>query len=628
MGATSHEHVDFPLPARETAGGEPNQKDWSSIFDRLLQLDEDDFVSSVLSSESRVSRRRYLASAMAGEKILPTIVWTERTIILPSTFREKSDNVIGHYMLKAAWKLCLKVRLTPYDGAYSDTSEWHDSVALGVFMSLDDVDSNFNIKQKTDGYEVGRTVARAQQLLGLTSAMGHTNEILKPSHYYFANNPGETKKVDKNMIKVGTAKTEFLSLIRESDWRPQLVDILFRLMREVYTLIPYDTLINDLKPNIVTYGHVVNKFCAMERVVEPAKGKRKAVTSKKVPGKPKQSPLLLKQEMDLLTKISAPLFGKTSLEVLTHDEWVHYILDNGLDWARKYLREIYVNRQTYLVRFAKLTTSRLQQLRKLSAALQTKKKSSVVQEDLRTLLLSKENPTATFVTEIAKLDPTGGLFLSQFYSGDTINYASPGAATEDDIKRLITKSVIDNNVYVDLRNDSQASHAEWVARALTAERALATTMAEYNTIRSKFEQTEKVRRLRKHENTLFDLLIGKGKVSLTDPIGNVRKRVPHEQKKSKGDNDPVAKPPDKEDPFALPYSRKPLRIEAVQPPLEESSLDKGMREWKEAVDARTVSEQQALESKTADEILLDYAEGKSQTKDTKGMKVPFKSYKR
>jgi hypothetical protein len=365
----------------------------------------------------------------------------------------------------------------------------------------------------------------------------------------------------------------------------------------------------------------------MERVVEPAKGKKKAVTSKKVPGKPKQSPLLLKTEMDLLTKISAPLFGKTSLEVLSHDEWVHYILDNGLEWARKYLREIYVNRQTYLVRFAKLTTSRLQQLRKISVALQTKKKSNVSQEDLRTLLLSKENPTATFVTEIAKLDPTGGLFISQFYSGDTINFASPGLTTEDDIKRLISKSVIDNNVYVDLRNDLEAAHGEWVQRALTAERALASTMVEYNAIRSKFDQTEKVRRLTKHQNTLFDLLISKGKVSLTQAIGNQRKRVPHEQKKPKGDNVVHVKPPeDKGHEPIFDYREKPVRL-ITSLPVSDDPFDKELAQGIRELEDIRLQNERARERDPMFGLTASHDPPEVGT-STKGKTVPFKKTKR
>jgi hypothetical protein len=435
--------------------------------------------------------------------------------------------------MKFATNLGLTVKLTGYDGNMRVPAEYDENIALGIYMGLTDQNANFNLTSKKDPYELGRTIVRAQQIIGCLTSLGHSVDILKPNHYFFANNPGEVKKIDKNMVSVSSCKTQLIGLFAEQDIASDLLDMLIKLLRASYKLIPEDTLYNDLKPNIVTYQQVITKYCSVDRVIEPAKGKRKALIVKKVPGKPKLSPLLLKSEMDLLSKISAPLFGKTTFEEMNLDEWVNNLLDVGIGKVRAHLKSIYNERQVYLTRFAKLTTTRLQAIRKMDPTKSSIKKASVTVTDVQSLLLTRADLTTAMVSEVQKLDPTGEVFIAQYFAGDTQNYVTKGTLSDEDMRQLISKLVLDNQVYSELKNDYQVTQADWVRRAIEAETALRITKKEFDGLRSKLVQTQHRRKFEPlPEDTLWQLIESRAKVALPRAIGNQRKKIPSSNKKS------------------------------------------------------------------------------------------------
>jgi hypothetical protein len=564
-----------------------------------MTFEPEDILNSLSQTESRVSSRRISSKAKSLEKIPPTILWNEGFIVVPSTFKDKRSYA-GHCIMKFATHLGLTVKLTGYDGEMRVPSEYDENIALGIYMGLTDQNANFNIKAKTDAYELGRTIVRAQQIIGCLTSLGHSVDILKPNHYFFANNPGEVKKIDKNTVSVSSCKTQLVGLFAEKEIASDLLDMLIKLLRASYRLIPEDTLYNDLKPNIVTYQQVITKYCSVDRVIEPAKGKRKALIAKKVPGKPKLSPLLLKSEMDFLSKISSPLFGKTTFEEMSLDEWVNNLLDVGIAKVRGHLKSIYNERQVYLTRFAKLTTTRLQAIRKMDPTKSSIKKASVVVTDVQSLLLTRADLTTTFVSEVQKLDPTGEVFIAQYFAGDTKNYVTKGQLSDDDIRQLISKMILDNQVYSELKNDLQATQSDWVRRAVEAETALRITKKEFDNLRSKLAQTSRRRKFEAlPEDTLWQLIESRAKVTLPRAVGNQRKKIPSSNKKSykeyvHPDNARKGKSIQIEEPV-----QEPLREIHIKPQSEDSgSEDEG--EYREPEQGWVLTDvQQAILTKQA-----------------------------
>jgi hypothetical protein len=532
MAATSGENTSFPaLPSK--APGEPDkQRDINDLIQHLMPFDIETISGSVRSTESKVSYRRLASKTKVEGVVKPLVAFKENILILPSSVKN-SQNHVGHYMLKVGEALGMKIVQTPYTGAIQELSEFSENVGVGIYMSLTDGRSNFNIKTKSDPYEKGRTLVRSQQIMGCLLDLGHKPDILKPNQYYFGNNPGEIKRIDKQSIKVTSFKTDILSIFVESDWAQDMLDILIKLMRRSYTLMPYDTIYNDLKPQLLTYTQVIAKWCSSERIVEPAKGKRKAQTVKKVPGKPKSSPLLLKPEMDLLNSLSSKLFGKTSMEELSFNDWCTLLLSEGMDSIRTTLRSIYNNRQTYLLRFAKLTTQRLTQVRKIPGVYPNTKKASITTEQVAAVVLNREDPVANLTQEILSIDPNGTLFINQYFAGDTENYAI-STLGESDMRGLVAKTIIDMGVYNELRKTKDNADP-WVIRYLELERAHRITKREYDELRAKIQQSDKKRKVKVNkEITLYDLILDKAKISLPDSSGNKKQKIPHEVKKPQG----------------------------------------------------------------------------------------------
>jgi hypothetical protein len=537
--ASSGDIQDYPLLPSNEEGQSQQQAAITSLLEGLRPFDEDTIDSSIKSTESKVRMKKLASRAKVKGVVKPMLAISEKIIVLPDSIKD-NQNHIGRYMLQVSRKLGFKAVETPYTGTKNDLSEFNENIGLGIYMSLDDENSNFNIKRKTDPYEIGRTLARSQQIMGSILDLGHKNDILKPNHYYFGNNPGETRKVDKQVLRVNSFKTELLGLIIEKDWQNEMLDILIKLLRRSYTLLPHETIYHDIKPQLINYNQVITKWCSSERVITPARGKKRAEVIRKVPGKPKSSPLLLKPEMDLMNSLSARLFGKTAMEELEFDDWCALLLKEGLDNIRSQLKIIYNNRQTFLTKFAKLTTNRLNQVRHLPGVQPTIKKASVTTEQVNAVVLNREDPVSVLVQEILTIDPTGELFINQYFAGDTYNYAI-STLSESDMRSLLSKTIVDKMVYDELRK-SKDNKDPWVLRYLELEKAHRITQKEFGELRQKIQQSDKRRKVQVQKDiTLYDLILEKAKVELPTKNRKTFKMVPHSASKPKASSKP-AKP--------------------------------------------------------------------------------------
>jgi len=531
-GASSGDIQDYPLLPSKVEGVSDNQTAIASLLEGLRPFDEETISSSIRSTESKVQMKKLASRAKVMGVVKPMLAIREKVIVLPSSIKD-NQNHVGRYMLEVSKRLGFKAVETPYTGTRNDLSEFNENVGLGIYMSLDDGNSNFNIKPKTDPYEKGRTLARSQQIMGSILDMGHKNDILKPNHYYFGNNPGETRKVDKQVLRVNSFKTELLGLIIEKDWQTEMQDILIKLLRRSYTLLPHETIYHDIKPQLINYNQVITKWCSSERVITPARGKKRAETIRKVPGKPKSSPLLLKPEMELLNSLSARLFGKTAMEELDFDQWSALLLREGIDKIRSDLKIIYNNRQTFLTKFAKLTTNRLSQVRKLPGVQPTIKKASITTEQVSAVVLNKEDPVSALVQEILTLDPTGELFINQYFAGDTSFYAV-STLSESDMRSLLNKTILDKMTYDDLKRSKDKSDP-WVLKYLELEKLHRITQKEFGELRQKIQLSDKRRKVQvQKETTLYDLILEKAKIELPTKNKKSFKDIPHSSSKPKG----------------------------------------------------------------------------------------------
>jgi hypothetical protein len=461
-----------------------------------------------------------------------------RTVVVPETFKE-ADNFIGLYTLKAARKLGYTVRFIPYVGAKNDIPKDIEEISLGIYMSLSDSEANFRFTKKIDNYEKGRTFARSQAILGALLSNGMDSSLLKENHTYFGNFKPKAGADDKDKKPKEDYWIHTLpSFILEKDLAQECAKVILTIMRQSWALLNPSTLWNNMVPHVVPYGTIVRENCAKEVVVEPAKGKKKAVTAKKVPQKVRSNALLLSAELSIINRYAEPLFKPTPFENLSQDEWVQSVWANGLPSIKKDLSTQYGLRATFLSRLASLTTKRLRLLRATSETHKTKRKADVTVSDLSSLLLGRVNPVQDFAQEILSLDPTGELFLKEYFLGEQLDWSKVGGGSNllDQVKEKIALDIDSIGVYSELLSEQQEKRQQIALFLASYKLKEDARNAFFLDLQNKYG-ANLVNKW--HANVLTydfpEAMAAKGKISNKGKKDPRHPQVPHEPKKSQGE---------------------------------------------------------------------------------------------
>jgi hypothetical protein len=424
---------------------------------------------------SKASDRRLGDRAKAID-LNPLISDDLNTLVVPDTFR-KPDNYIGHYIMRLGKQLGYSIRLLPVDKeSIVELSEHDHKIGLGMFMSLEDQKANFRFTKKTDPYEIGRTIVRAQQIIGSLQSINQVGaDILKANNYYFGNLQSKTAVIKKDLSdqaagpeakkakKGSTIHSPYWvksapSLFEERKWGSQLTKILVHLMRRSYSLVEPMVLWDNLVPYITSYSDLVRSYCTRSIVTVPSRGRHPAQTVDRVPGKPRTNNLLLKPELGLMDRVSASLWEPTPWESMDSDEWAQALLANSLDTIKSDLAKIYNARAAFLSKLAAVTTKRLQSIRNLSESMKSKRKSDVNPEILERMLLARSDMTETLVSEIISLDNTGDSFLKEWAAGRpyTNLISDKSSVIMDEIKRTLRLEITREGFYASLKDASAA----------------------------------------------------------------------------------------------------------------------------------------------------------------------------
>jgi hypothetical protein len=403
----------FPALEKSSAGPAIETKS-RDLLQEIPDLSIEDLESAVQSSFSKLSSKK-LGGRISAADLTPLIHDESRSVVLPDSFKQ-ADNAIGHYMLGCASMLGYKVKLiaNPPSSQPADLSSREEQIGLGMFMSLQDGMNTFRFVSKKDAYEYGRTIVRAQQIVGFLTSVKLGIDMMLPNQEYFGNGIPDKDSKKKELEYV----LKWLpSLFQEHWWGQQLTKVLVTLMRKSFVLADVDVLIDNMASYYIKYGDVVRRLCARDVVISPAQGKKKAQTIKRVPAKPRNNALFIKEELTLINKLAAPLWDPLEWEKLSHRDWVLYTLDEGLTEVRKVLNQVYNDRATFLSRMAALTTKRLRLIRDSIPEAKTKRKADVQVGDLGRMLLAKEDPYQSLAKEILSIDQSGDLFLKEHLLG-------------------------------------------------------------------------------------------------------------------------------------------------------------------------------------------------------------------
>jgi hypothetical protein len=355
-----------------------------------------------------------LAKTLASkENIGPCISTSEGWVIVPSSF-EEADNYIGWTINGLAQLLGLEVYTIEYTGPKNEAMlDISEKISMGMFIALSDFDKKIRIKKgKTDPVELGRTIFRAQQTLRLYTSPNLGMDALRRDHFFFGNNPTEKEEIEKEVVKVKYSAKTLDHLFEEKDWAEELRKLLLTLIRESARLLSDEAATHSIVTTLLTKEETIHTYCSTTSTVTTGKGrKKKEEKVREVPKRPLPSTLLTQGENQFIDSISKNIFKDPFPDDVA---WADLISKSGYTTIRGLLRRSYAERRLFRQAYARITTSRLKDFRKLKPDLRYKKKKDVTGVDLDMLITSRNTKEATFASEVSYLDPTFSTALAYY----------------------------------------------------------------------------------------------------------------------------------------------------------------------------------------------------------------------
>jgi hypothetical protein len=398
-------------------------------------------LSGLRGKASSVQASKLSATLASQNKIAPMISTGERWVILPDSFEEE-DYYIGWTMNALAQSLGLTVYTVKYEGeVQANMTDETEKISIGMFLAINDFDHNIRVKKgKNDPVELGRTIVRAQQVLRLFTSKNLGMEALRKDQFYFGNQTGEIETINNIPVPVKYSAKTLGSLFREKLWAEQLRKLLLTLIRESARLLTESVATHAIVTNLLSKEETINLYCSTWTKITVGKGrKKKEEKVREVPKRPKPSPLLTQAENHFVDSIAKNVFR----EVVPEDsDWPLLISNHGFGPVKDRLRENYSDRRLFRQSYARITTSRLKDFRKLKPDLRYKKKKDVTGVDLDALIESRTSRAATFASEIAFLDQTfkGSLlyYRTEVTKGTKVVLDIPASKLKiaEDIERL------------------------------------------------------------------------------------------------------------------------------------------------------------------------------------------------
>jgi hypothetical protein len=350
--------------------------------------------------------------------LLPLINVTDKKVILPDTYISNESNYVGIATIRLAEQLGYEISIIPYgERKLRDVPLVYSKWGIGFICATYDHERDLTIKERKDDVETGRIIFRSQQVLRAFTTNDKLGiDALKKNQRFFGNQPEKTEKLNNRDIPVPYIVRELHNCVEEQEWDERLVSILVTLIRHSCTLLDGEVLERAKRSNLLSYSEVVSLYTTRRVLVQPAQGRRPAVYRTTVPSKPKPSNLLLQQEQSLINEIITPVFQAPPF-ASSVEAWETAVFEKGFPLLKKELISSAGHKADLLVKFASMTTKRLNDVRRTSDTNKSKRKRDVQTTDLEAVVLRRSHPVSAFTDEVVLLDPHGDGCLARFVTG-------------------------------------------------------------------------------------------------------------------------------------------------------------------------------------------------------------------
>jgi hypothetical protein len=358
---------------------------------RLRAIEESRMAASrkVLSDEAT----RIIKPGIYGSKEHDKLFW-----VLPSDMFEDENRHIGSMLIDYANEVGATIKLVKID--YEITGAYDNNLILGIWLGLF-ATGHLNRRRGKKSLEKGRTMIQALLTKNIFKDHPSLGEgALVKDNFFFGNNPNEVMWVDKKQFSVDFAiKTAINSFFKDKDTAKAVFTMITQTashVKDTYILdVEYRKLINH---NIIPLDIVISRSYPVSRnKVQVSRNRTEIETKVRKPNPIRSSPLYLPDEIDLIKKLTHPIF--TEMEGL-HEDYLSKVMTETFPGLEKSIQENVHLRVTLLERFAKTTKERLQEVRKLPGADIKLKKAKVSTAQIEDLLKTRSDPATQLKREV------------------------------------------------------------------------------------------------------------------------------------------------------------------------------------------------------------------------------------
>jgi hypothetical protein len=247
-----------------------------------------------------------------------------------------------------------------------------------------------NIRTKRSEYEVGRTLAYALSLLGSFSHSGRQDFLIR--NFEFIGNCEQ--KLVKGQRPVTQKRTELIGLFGKLRDSQRLVEILESLLKEYGEKI-FPPGSSAFKNAIIPFQDYVRHHHTTRVHVRNKGGN--LVKKDRVPGKPSSRSLFTEEEFRFILRTFSSLFTDFS------KSWENDVQRKDPKELKSRLETHYNTLREFNEGFSRVTTSRLDEVRKVCSLPKDTRKNAVNLSSLTSALNQRDSPTRRFLEELFRI---------------------------------------------------------------------------------------------------------------------------------------------------------------------------------------------------------------------------------
>lgn len=364
----------------------PVPKNLSPLAKMSHEVGADRLKSTIQSLKGRIAERK--EKEFAKSKTLPTLLYNERKLFLPSEVITEDNPLVGsiiHYARLNEFQVYEYKYFTDEELKTTKFVHSEKSVYLGIFVGCTDK-TYFKLDLGKTEVERGRAMVFGLRVKKYFEKQG-SSQYLRKNNCYFGNDVAAG--LDNRNPRTYFWKEYMRNYYSDfPDLSLRLGEILYKFItKECFAFYSKKLIIKSVKAYAIPFTEIIKAH--YQPVIENTGRKRGKVKSWRKPNKISSSPLLLPGELKLIWEFYNPVWDTLSTCETTYEDSLNKgLLVNAKEFADT-VRYIFSQRWQIVTGIAKLTKTRLEAIRKIATDYAKFKKKEVSRIALSRYLLNE-----------------------------------------------------------------------------------------------------------------------------------------------------------------------------------------------------------------------------------------------